>query len=68
MVRILPNRSTTDFRVILEQALQSGQLRRQDHLLLASTLLVGYKITEDDRRQINRVFDAVHLGRIKLID
>lgn len=53
---------------LVEQILSAGQISRQEHLQLASTILSDFHITEEERRQINRVFDFIQIGRLKLID
>jgi hypothetical protein len=53
---------------IVDRILSSGRLSRQDHTLLTSTVLANGNINEGERRQINRVFDHVQTGRLKLLD
>jgi hypothetical protein len=68
MVHAAFNRSVVKIDAIIERAFSSGRMSRQDHLQLASALLADYKISEPERRQINRLFDYVQMGRLKLID
>jgi hypothetical protein len=43
-------------------------MSRQDHGLLTSTVLANGDINDEDRRQINRIFDHVQTGQLKLMD
>lgn len=67
MVRATQNPNLPAPRLI-DQILSSGQINRQEHLYLASILLSNQKATEKERRQINRIFDYIQTGRVKLID
>ena len=53
---------------MVERIAASGKLSRRDHLLLTSTLLSDDKITEEERHQINRIFDHIQNGRLKFVD
>ncbi|HEY9725991.1 MAG TPA: hypothetical protein V6D50_06030 [Chroococcales cyanobacterium] len=52
----------------VERVLTSGQISRREHLQLVSTILSDYKVTDEERSQINRVFDELQLGRLRLVD
>lgn len=51
---------------IVDRIIFSAKLSPEDHNLLMSTLADG-KISEGERRQINRVFDYIQTGNIKLV-
>ncbi|MGI8499883.1 MAG: hypothetical protein ACR2LR_01905 [Hassallia sp.] len=53
---------------IVGQILRSGKMSRQDHILLTSRVFSKGEVSEGDRRQINRVFDHIQTGQLKLID
>ncbi|MBW4478017.1 MAG: hypothetical protein KME54_14405 [Tolypothrix brevis GSE-NOS-MK-07-07A] len=53
---------------IVDRILRSGKMSRQDHILLTSTVFGQGDVSEGDRRQINRVFDYIQTGQLKLID
>lgn len=40
---------------------------RQDYLSLANCLLSDFKMTDEQRRQIARLFDLVQLGRVRVM-
>lgn len=68
-MRGAPDKSTVIIRHLVERVLASGQLTRQEHLQLASSLLADeQKVSAADRQQINRIFDDVRMGRFKLTD
>ncbi len=53
---------------VLEEVFHSGQISRQQHLHLSCTILSDLRLSGEERRQINRVFDYVQTGRLQLID
>lgn len=61
-------KSTVNTKQIIDQILISGQISRKEHMLLTSAILSDRQITEEDRRQINHIFDSLQLGRLKLVD
>lgn len=68
MVWTVQTQSGAAIRDLVEQILSAGQINRQEHLQLASTILSDFHITEEERRQINRIFDFIQIGRLKLVD
>jgi hypothetical protein len=53
---------------MVDRIVASGKITRREHLVLTSALLSDDKITEEDRHQINRIFDYIQIGRLKFID
>lgn len=53
---------------MVEQILSLGQISRQEVILLTSAMLSDYELTDEDRRQINRIFDYINTGRLKTVD
>jgi hypothetical protein len=68
MLRTPQNKSNFGIYQMIDRIMSSGKLNRRDYLLLTSTLLSDEKITEEERHQINRIFDHVQVGRLKFID
>ena len=68
MVWITENSSTFAIQSLVKEIVTTGRLNRRDHLRLTSTLLADHKLTDEDRRHINRVLDYVQIGRLKLVD
>ncbi|NER39637.1 MAG: hypothetical protein F6J93_37830 [Oscillatoria sp. SIO1A7] len=52
---------------LVEQILESEQIKRLEHLELTSAILSDKNITEEERRQINRIFDYIQTGRVKIV-
>ncbi|MGJ5675232.1 MAG: hypothetical protein ACR9NN_16750 [Nostochopsis sp.] len=63
----LDNKPELSVETIVNQIIKSGKISRQDHSLLTSSALRNGKIDEGERRQINRVFDHIQTGRLKLV-
>ncbi|HEY9896718.1 MAG TPA: hypothetical protein V6D34_15140, partial [Candidatus Sericytochromatia bacterium] len=53
---------------LVDQILAAGEMSRQDHLQLTSILLAEQKLLDSDRNKINRIFDYISTGRLKLIN
>lgn len=71
MIWNTPNKADPALSNIIERIMLSGKISRPEHILLSSAILSNYKdckITEEDRRQVSRIFDSLQTGRIKLID
>lgn len=60
-----PNRAIAQ---IVDRIFNVGQLSRQEYLQLVTTILSDYKVTDEERSHINRVFDELQTGRLKLAD
>lgn len=52
---------------MIERILEINEITTQEHLQIANVLLSGKNITDEDRRQINRVFELIQSDRIKII-
>jgi hypothetical protein len=64
----MQNYSSQTLKPIVDRILMTGQLSRLEHLQLVNTFLSDYKVNDDERDQINRVFDDLQIGRLKIID
>lgn len=60
--------SSQTLKQIADRILTIGYLSRFEYLQLVTTFLSDYKVTDDERSQINRVFDDLQTGRLKLVD
>jgi hypothetical protein len=58
--------STANLQPLLDQIAIAGKLTRQEYMQLATLILSDYSVNEEDRRQINRIFDEVQTGKLKL--
>lgn len=68
MVRSIAGQPVLKVRLLIEKILAAGVMSRQEYLELTSALLSSQAASEGDRRQINRVFDYIQSGRLKLVD
>lgn len=68
MLRPITNKQALLIHPMVDRILASRRLTRRDHLLLTSAILSDQKITDEERHQINRIFDYILIGRLKFID
>ncbi|RAM53216.1 MAG: hypothetical protein C6Y22_01965 [Hapalosiphonaceae cyanobacterium JJU2] len=64
----LQNKSELTVEAIVNQIITTGEMSPQDHALLTSHVFTNGKIDERGRRQINRIFDYIQTGRLKLVN
>lgn len=62
------SQSETAIKPVVDRILRFGKLSPEDHALLTSVVFNGNDISEAERRQINRIFDQIQTGQLKLID
>ncbi|MGL5062873.1 MAG: hypothetical protein ACRC62_23095 [Microcoleus sp.] len=67
-MRTSQNRSNLTIYQMVERIVASGKLTRREHLMLTSAILSDDKISEEERHQINRIFDYIQIGRLNFID
>lgn len=60
--------SSLNIQPIVDQILSGGQLSRQEYLQLTTAILSDYNVTDEERRQINFIFDEVQASRLTLVD
>ncbi|MGQ4648578.1 hypothetical protein [Lyngbya aestuarii] len=60
--------SNLNIQAKVDQILSEGQLARPEYLQMTTAILSDYNVTDEERRQINRIFDDVQAGRVKLVD
>jgi hypothetical protein len=65
---ITQSASNQGITALIERILTAGQLNRWQYLKLMSAILSNHQLSDTDRRQINRIFDYVQTGRLKLIN
>lgn len=68
MVWITDNKLQLAINPLVEEILTSGHMNRNQHFQLASAMLSNPELSDQERRQVNRIFDYIQTGRIKLID
>jgi hypothetical protein len=69
MSRGVPRKATNLLiKPMIEQILSAGHISRQEHLRLTSAMLSDFELTDEDRRNMNRIFDYIQANRLKIID
>ena len=62
------NQCQLSVKIIVDQIIASGKMSRQDHILLTSIVLADGGVGESERRQINRIFNQIQTGQLKLVN
>ena len=62
------NQPKVTINQMVNRIMTSGKLNRREHLQLTSAILCDRQITDEERHQINQIFDLIQIGKIKLID
>ncbi len=68
MYQIVENKSELFIQELVDRIIKSGKMNRQDYSLLTSAIIADGEVSDVERRQINRVFDYIQTGRLKLVD
>ncbi len=63
-----PSQPNSTLAQLIDNTFVSGQLNRSEYLQLMSAILSDSQIVDAERHEINRIFDYVQTGRLKLID
>lgn len=64
----IQGQSSQTVKQIVERILNTGQLSRLEYLQLVTTFLSDYKVTDEERSQLNRVFDELQINRLNIVD
>ncbi|MCT7984628.1 hypothetical protein NG796_15115 [Laspinema sp. A4] len=67
MGRPTPIKPIFTIHQMIEGILEINEITTQEHLQIANILLSGKNITDEDRKQINRIFELIQSDRIKII-
>lgn len=62
------DQSNPIIKPLVEQIIRTGQMSHEQYALLAEAILADCRMSDEDRRQINRVFDSIQIGQLKLVD
>ncbi len=58
----------SNLQLEIDRILKDGQLLRQDYLRLVTIFLSDHLVSEEERSQLNRVFDSIQVGKIVIVD
>ncbi|MEO1146954.1 MAG: hypothetical protein AAFY26_15325 [Cyanobacteria bacterium J06638_22] len=53
---------------LIEHVLTARQISRQDQDAFMSVLLAKRNLTERERSQVNRIYDALRTGRLRVVE
>jgi hypothetical protein len=67
MAGIKERQSMLNVQQTVDQIMTASQLSRQEYLQLTTFILSDYNVNDEERRQINRIFDDVQIGKLKLV-
>ncbi len=62
------NESTVNVTQFVDKLILSRQISGQEYNQLAAAILADGEIDEEERYQINRLFDAIQAGQVKIIN
>lgn len=65
MAGIIQRQPSQAIAQITDRILSTGQLSRPDYLQLVTTILSDYNVTDEERSQINHVFDELQAGKLE---
>lgn len=68
MLSTAKNKSGITVNQMVETIMTTGQITRRQHIQLTNAILSENQITDEDRRQINRILDYLQIGKIKIVD
>lgn len=68
MVSSVKQESQFNLHNVLNTAIETGVLARRDHLALTAAMFSDTSLSSAERSHINRVFDFIRIGRVKLED
>lgn len=65
MAGTIQRHSNSAIAQVVDRILDTGHLSRWEYLQLVTTMLSDYKVTDEERSYINRVFDERQMGRLQ---
>ena len=68
MAKKVPNQSTVNIESTVEEILTTGCLSHEKHFQLMGLFLSDFEVSDRQRQDINRIFDLLQTGKLKLVD
>ena len=62
------NQITLDVAKFVEQLIVSRQISYRQYHQLSAAILADGRVDEEERHQINRLFDVIQRGYVKILD
>lgn len=66
--KVINRQSEAAVKKMVDRIIFSRKLSRQDYNLLTATVLADGETSQNNRHQINRIFDCIQSGQLKLVD
>jgi hypothetical protein len=66
--KVINRQSEEAVKKLVDRIIFTRKLSRQDHSLLTASILANGDMSEGYRRQVNRIFDCIQSGQLKLVD
>jgi uncharacterized membrane protein YebE (DUF533 family) len=67
-MRSQESHTTLNVTEFVDKVIVSRQITYRQYHQLSAAILADGKVDEEERRQINRLFDAIQRGYVKIID
>jgi uncharacterized membrane protein YebE (DUF533 family) len=67
-MRSQESQTTLNVTQFVEKVIVSRQITYRQYHQLSAAILADGKVDEEERRQINRLFDAIQRGYVKIVD
>ncbi|GAB4185603.1 MAG: hypothetical protein Fur006_24220 [Coleofasciculaceae cyanobacterium] len=67
-MRSQESQTTLNVTQFVENVIISRQITYRQYHQLSAAILADGKVDEEERRQINRLFDAIQRGYVKIVD
>jgi uncharacterized membrane protein YebE (DUF533 family) len=67
-MRSQESQTTLNVTQFVENVIVSRQITYRQYHQLSAAILADGKVDEEERRQINRLFDAIQRGYVKIVD
>jgi uncharacterized membrane protein YebE (DUF533 family) len=63
-----PSDATPDVSAMVDQMITARNISQRQYQQLSALVLADGTVDEQERRQINRLFDAIQMGMVKIVD
>jgi uncharacterized tellurite resistance protein B-like protein len=65
---MLSHQTAPDVKTLVDGLIAQRRINYQQYQQLSHLILADGTIDEQERRQINRLFDAIQIGAVKILD
>ena len=68
MAKKVYHQSTLNLGSTVEEILATGYVTHQKYFQLMGLFLSDFEVRDNQRQEINRIFDSLQTGKLKLVD